>query len=108
MSGPLGQTESAAIGYTHGTCFSEPSANPAQPSPKPFLREGPLAIDVSPVQPPVVSPALDDEIVGFAKRWDVWRAKGIAHDRAVRRKLAFAVPIAVIVAALVIVAILAR
>jgi hypothetical protein len=68
-----------------------------------------LTIDVSPVRPPVVSaPAIDDELDGFAKRWDVWRAKGIAHDRAVRRKLAFAVPIAVIVAALVIAAILAR
>jgi small-conductance mechanosensitive channel len=37
----------------------------------------------------------------FDERWAAWLAKGAAHDRATRRKMAFAVPIVVIVTAVV-------
>ena len=29
----------------------------------------------------------------FEERWQAWQAKGVAHDRAVRRKLAVAIPL---------------
>jgi hypothetical protein len=35
------------------------------------------------------------------ERWAAWRAKGAAHDREVRRKLALAAPIAIVVAVIV-------
>ena len=34
-----------------------------------------------------------EEATSFDERWAAWRAKGAAHDRAVRRKLAIAAPI---------------
>jgi hypothetical protein len=42
------------------------------------------------------------------ERWAAWRAKGIAHERAARRKMAIAAPIVIIVAALIIAAVIAR
>ena len=44
----------------------------------------------------------------FDERWAVWRAKGAAHDRAVRRKMAIAAPILIAVAAVVLYALLGR
>lgn len=35
----------------------------------------------------------------FEERWTAWQARGAAHDRAVRRRMMFAVPILAIVAA---------
>jgi hypothetical protein len=35
------------------------------------------------------------------ERWDAWQAKGAAHDRAVRRKLAIAGPVVAAIAAFV-------
>ena len=35
------------------------------------------------------------------ERWAAWQAKGTAHDRAFRRKLAVAAPIVVVLAAIV-------
>jgi len=32
------------------------------------------------------------------ERWAAWRAKGAAHDRAIRRKMAIAAPILIVVA----------
>jgi hypothetical protein len=40
---------------------------------------------------PAVSPSFDE-------RWEAWQAKGAAHDRAVRRKLAIAAPLVVVMA----------
>lgn len=40
-----------------------------------------------------------DNPVGFEERWAAWQARGAAHDRAVRRRMMFAVPILAIVAA---------
>jgi hypothetical protein len=37
----------------------------------------------------------------FEKRWADWQAKGAAHDRASRRKLAIAAPILIVVAVIV-------
>jgi small-conductance mechanosensitive channel len=51
------------------------------------------------VQP--VSPSFDE-------RWDAWQAKGAAHDRAVRRKLAIAAPIVAVVAAALFYAVVVR
>jgi hypothetical protein len=33
----------------------------------------------------------------FDARWAAWVARGIAHDRRVRRRLAFAMPFAIVV-----------
>jgi hypothetical protein len=36
---------------------------------------------------------------GFEERWAAWQARGAARDRAVRRRMMFALPILAIVAA---------
>jgi hypothetical protein len=59
----------------------------------------PLQAAVSTVVPGAAS--LDE-------RWAVWQAKGAAHDRAVRRKMAIAAPILIAVAAVVIYLLLGR
>jgi hypothetical protein len=43
----------------------------------------------------------------FEERWAAWQARGAAHDRAVRRKLAIAAPI-LAVAAVILYALLVR
>ena len=48
------------------------------------------------------------ESPGFDERWAAWQAKGAAHDRAVRRKMAVAAPILIAVAAVVIYAFVGR
>jgi len=42
------------------------------------------------------------------ERWAAWEARGAAHDRAVRRKMAVAGPILIIVAAVIVYAFLGR
>jgi hypothetical protein len=39
------------------------------------------------------------EAAGFDERWAAWQAKGAAHDRAVRRKMAIAGPLVIAVGA---------
>jgi hypothetical protein len=34
----------------------------------------------------------------FDARWDAWIARGVAHERAVRRRLVVGVPVAIVVA----------
>jgi hypothetical protein len=51
---------------------------------------------------PLPQPASSDE------RWAVWQAKGVAHDRAVRRKMAIAVPIAIVVITVILYALIGR
>jgi hypothetical protein len=46
-----------------------------------------------------VTPAPHPVLPGFEERWAAWRARGAAHDRAVRRRLAIAVPTVAAVAA---------
>jgi hypothetical protein len=42
----------------------------------------------------------------FDERWAAWQAKGAAHDRRFRRKLAVAAPIVIIVVAVIVFALL--
>jgi hypothetical protein len=46
-------------------------------------------------------PAVVPEVVtsSFDERWAAWLARGAAHDRAVRRKIAIAAPILAVVVA---------
>jgi hypothetical protein len=44
--------------------------------------------------------------ITFEERWAAWEAKGAAHDRALRRKLALSAPIAIIVVAIIVFALL--
>ena len=55
----------------------------------------PVAVAQSP-QPTI---ARGEEATNFDERWAAWKAKGAAHDRAVRRKLAIAAPILLVAAA---------
>jgi hypothetical protein len=50
-----------------------------------------LTSDVSPLTP------ISQASSSFDDRWEAWQAKGAAHDRAVRRRLALAAPFLVIV-----------
>ena len=55
---------------------------------------------------PTSTPATDSAT--FDERWAAWQAKGAAHDRAVRRKMAIAAPILLVVVAVVLYAVLGR
>lgn len=62
-----------------------------------------MAFERSPLaaaQPPTAAPALESEAT-FDERWAAWQAKGAAHDRALRRKLAVAAPIVIIIVAII-------
>ena len=48
------------------------------------------------------------EAASFDERWAAWQAKGATHDRAVRRKMAIAAPIVIVIAAVIIYALLGR
>ena len=48
------------------------------------------------------------ELAGFDERWAAWEAKGAAHDRAVRRKMALAAPVLLVVVAVIVYALLGR
>ena len=48
------------------------------------------------------------EPASFDERWAAWIAKGAAHDRAVRRRMAIALPILIAVAAILAYALLGR
>jgi hypothetical protein len=45
------------------------------------------------IAPTAAASAAASEPLGVDERWAAWQAKGAAHDRAVRRKMAFAAPI---------------
>jgi hypothetical protein len=67
-----------------------------------------MALDRLPVAaapPSTLAPPHESEAT-FDERWAAWQAKGAAHDRALRRKLAFAAPIAIIVLAGIVFALL--
>ena len=60
-----------------------------------------MSATAAPVLTPDLSrraPELPDT-PSFDERWAAWQARGAAHDRAVRRRMMFAVPILAIVAA---------
>jgi hypothetical protein len=55
--------------------------------------------------PSTPAPAQDARS-SFDERWAAWEAKGAAHDRAFRRKLAVAAPLLIIVVAVIVAALL--
>lgn len=60
-----------------------------------------MSATAAPVSTPDLStrvPELPDT-PSFDDRWAAWQARGAAHDRAVRRRMMFAVPILAVVAA---------
>ena len=63
-------------------------------------RSAAAAAHPSPLAPPHELKASSDE------RWAAWHAKGAAHDRAFRRKLAVAAPIVIVVLAAIVFALL--
>ena len=67
-----------------------------------------MAITVSTVVAPPGTPTSIPvtESATFDERWAAWQAKGAAHDCAVRRKMAIAAPMLLIVVAVVIYALL--
>jgi small-conductance mechanosensitive channel len=69
-----------------------------------------MAIDVPVVVAPsaaALSPAVP-AAASFEEKWAAWQAKGVAHDRAVRRKMTVAAPILIVVAAVVMYMLLGR
>ena len=56
-----------------------------------------MAIDLPTVAASPTSTAIAED-GNFDQRWAAWQAKGAAHDRAVRRKMAVAAPILMVVA----------
>ena len=61
---------------------------------------------VAPPGTPTFTPVTNSAT--FDESWAAWEAKGVAHDRAVRRKMAIAVPILLVVVAVVLYALLGR
>jgi hypothetical protein len=60
-----------------------------------------MRVQSSPVLTPQPSPLLVAIAPqsGFDERWTAWQARGAAHDRALRRRIAIAAPIVAIVGA---------
>jgi hypothetical protein len=65
-----------------------------------------VATVVAPPGTPTSTPVTDSAT--FDERWAAWEAKGVAHDRALRRKRAIAAPILLVVVAVVLYALLGR
>ena len=88
--------------------FPEPCGHPGlQPSPKHFLEgcvlrnETTAPVPVSTTCYSVVAVASDTD---FEVRWAAWRRRGVAHERAVRRKLMLVAAFAGALAAAVVIA----
>jgi hypothetical protein len=61
-----------------------------------------MSIDVAPIAAPLAPiSTTTPEQASFDERWAAWQAKGAAHHRAVRRRMAVAAPILVVIAAVV-------
>ena len=61
-----------------------------------------MGTDVSTVAAPPPAPQFTTPpSADFEQRWAAWQAKGAAHDRAVRRKVAVVAPILIVVAAVI-------
>ena len=63
-----------------------------------------MAIETPPVAsalaPPVITTAFTS--ADLDQRWAAWQAKGVAHDRAVARKMAIFLPILIVAAVVII------
>ena len=62
-----------------------------------------MAINVSTVAAPPPAPPFTTapQSADFDDKWGAWLAKGAAHDRAVRRKIAVVAPILIIITIIV-------
>ena len=68
-----------------------------------------MALPVPPIAAPeAMIAARLREPASFDERWAAWQAKGAAHDRAVQRKLALAAPLAIVVIAVIVYALVGR
>ena len=68
-----------------------------------------MAVEVPPVPMPAVPLSTTvTEPMSVDERWAAWEAQGAAHHRAVRRKMAVAGPILIIVAGVIVYAFLGR
>lgn len=68
-----------------------------------------MALNVPDVAAPgAAAAAVVPQLPNFDVRWAAWQAKGAAHERAVRRKMALAAPIALVIAAVLFYAWFAR
>lgn len=53
------------------------------------------------VTAPPMTPVAASASADFEQRWAEWRAKGLAHDRLVRRRMVIGMPILIILGVLV-------
>ena len=68
-----------------------------------------MTVGVLPVAvPEVATPTTAREPASFDERWAAWQARSAAHDRAVRRRMAIAAPILIVLAAIIFYALLGR
>lgn len=60
-----------------------------------------MSVTAAPVPAPAPSTPAPEltNTPSFDEKWTAWQARGAAHDRALRRRMMFAVPILAIVAA---------
>ncbi len=65
-------------------------------------------VQIAAERPREAMPIAVPEAVSFDERWAAWQAKGAAHDRAVRRRMAIAAPMLLVVVAVVMYALLGR
>jgi hypothetical protein len=68
-----------------------------------------MSVELAAVATPAkaAASAAEADSVGFEQRWAAWQAREAAHERAVRRRVAFAAPV-LIAAAVVLYAFLGR
>lgn len=67
-----------------------------------------IAVPTVVLQPEAAISTAIPQAASFDERWAAWQAKGAAHERAVRRKIAVAAPILIAVAAVAIYVLLGR
>ena len=67
-----------------------------------------MTIEVVSVAAPGPVPSTTAPEPSFDERWASWEAKGAVHDRAVRRRMAIAAPILIVLAAILAYALLGR
>lgn len=67
-----------------------------------------MSLQLQVVAPEVPAGTPLPQTSSFEERWAAWLAKGAAHERAVRRKLAFAAPIVILVIAVIVYALVGR
>ena len=67
-----------------------------------------MAVEVPAPMPAVPLSTTVTEPMSIDERWAAWEAQGVAHHRAVRRKMAVAGPILIIVASVIVYAVLGR